>query len=334
MRPRVLLTAPIWLASLLVGSSLAQDVRANVRADVRARELTIAAPPSLRALGRALTTKLAESGVTVAVQPLSTPAGDDVDVVLVTDPTRLDALLPATEAPDRLFFAADAMVLAYTKGGAFAKAVDDGTLWFKALAQDTFGFGRADPDNSVLGLRAMFVLQLAGTHYDDPNLALSVLRPGQAMPTEVLVRRLGEGSLDAALLYRSLATQAGTPHLELPVEINLGDPQTPAVYAEARVDLDGHVSRGAPIRLAAAARSRGGDGAAQALLQLLASADGKTLLEGMGYVVPPGLPRAERRVAQATRPHRVHRPARPPETTAAVGTNVESPLAGNPTVVR
>lgn len=292
MRLRRRLAAATWVTTLLVTGLLAPNVAAM--------ELTVAAPSSLRELVRALTTKLAEADVTLTAQPLATPAGDDVDVVLVTDPSRLDTLLPPAEAPDRLVFAADAMVLAYAKAGAFAKAVTDGTLWFEALARDTFGFGRGDPDTSLLGLRAMYVLQLAGAHYEDRNLALSVLRPGQAMPTEVLVRRLHAGTLDAALLYRSLATQAGAPHLELPVEINLGDPQTPALYAQASVDLDGRVNRGAPILLAAAARSGVENDAPRTLLRLLASPDGKTLLESTGYVVPPGLPRTEPRVAVAT----------------------------------
>ncbi|MDG2306286.1 MAG: substrate-binding domain-containing protein [Candidatus Binatia bacterium] len=268
-------------------------------------QVNVVYPSVLQPLVSKIALPFAEaSGVTIVGRAVSsaTDAPDTntrPDVVLSTDLWELRRALPVDRAPTDLVFAADAIVLAYAEESAFARAVKDGTLWFTALASEWLGFGRADPDESALGLRTLFVLQLASRHYDHPDLALKVLRPGQTMPAEVLVRRLSASTLDAALLYRSLATRAGLPRLDLPIEINLGDPERAGLYAEASIDLDGHVRRGAPILLAATALegSPGASGAAK-LLAFLASPDAAKLLTAAGYVVPPGLPRETDRRAK------------------------------------
>lgn len=257
----------------------------------QAAGLQIAAPAALRGLATKLAAALPETGSGAAeTRALTAPLPKDVDVVLTTDPRELDRALPSEQAGTALGFASDAMVLAYAPEGPLARAAAAGTPWFETLAANPFSFGRGDPDRSLLGLRSMLVLQLAGEHYEDPNLAIAILRPGQAMPTEVLLRRLQSSTLDAALVYRALATQAGVPYLALPAPINLGDPGRGDDYAAASVDLDGRVTRGAPIVLLAAARDEAPHPEAKVLLDFLASGAGKKLVEAEGYVVPPDLP--------------------------------------------
>lgn len=284
----------------------------------RAEGLTVATPPALRALATRLSTHGAQEGrPPFVLRTLGDSVEDGVDVVLLTDAQRLERLLPPPNAAAVLAFAADAMVLAYDAESPITAALEDGTLWFEALAERPIDFGRGDPDTSPLGLRALFVLQLAGVHYEDPDLALRVLRPGQGMPTDVLVGRLQKKTLGAGLLYRALAHQSGLRHLELPIEINLGDPERAGVYREASADVDGEVSRGAPIILFAAipgGASRVKE--AQALLALLRSEQGQKLVEEAGYVVPPGLPRVDR--------------AAPPDAPANAKANATSPASESP----
>ena len=252
---------------------------------------------SLHSLAGRLARTLQESSgldVQIRLLPSGSAAIGDVDVVLTTDAR--GARRDATVFDERsLAFGADAMVLAYARTGRFADAIAEGTPWFEALAAETTRFGRGDPE-SPLGLRALFVLDLAGRHYGNPHLALEILRPGQGMPGDVLVRRLEAATLDAALVYRSQATRAGLAHLDLPDDIDLGDPGREGVYAEATVDLDGKTRRGAPIVLVALTPKAPGRAARAApLLDLLQSDDAAPLLEREGYVVPPGLPRRSAR---------------------------------------
>ncbi len=252
--------------------------------------MTVGVSTSLRSLAGRLAMALKESpGVEVQIRLLAADAAvlDDVDVVLTTDPGGPPS---GGKGFDELRFGADAMVLAYGRTGTFADAIADGTPWFEALAGETTRFGRGDPE-SPLGLRALFVLDLAGRHYGNPDLAIDILRPGQGMPGDVLVRRLEEATLDAALVYRSQALRADLAHLELPDDIDLGDPGREGVYAQATVDLDGRARRGAPIVLVALTPSAPASASRAApLLDLLDSETAGPLLESEGYVVPPGLP--------------------------------------------
>lgn len=252
--------------------------------------MTVGVSPSLRSLANRLATALDEApGVQMQSRVLASDAAasDDVDVVLTTDAA--GARRGGNDVAE-VRFGADAMVLAYGRTGRFADAIADGAPWFEALARETTRFGRGDPE-TPLGLRALFVLELAGRYYGNPDLAIEILRPGQGMPGDVLVRRLEEATLDAALVYRSQASRAGLAHLELPDDIDLGDPGREAVYAKATVDLDGRTRRGAPIVLVALTPNAPTDATRAApLLDLLGSSAAGPLLRSEGYVVPPGLP--------------------------------------------
>ncbi len=277
-------------------------------------EVSVLHPPSLGPLVAKISEAFADvSGIQIVgreADGLLTPPRAGTDVVLATDLETLRRSMPNVGAPSVLVFASDAMVIAYPEGSPLAGTDAVADTWFGTLARDTRGLGRGDPDTSPLGLRGLFVLDLAGRHYGDPALALSILRPGQAMPVPVLVRRLQESTLSAALLYRSLATRAGLGRLDLPNEIDLGDPAQADTYAQARVDLDGHVYRGAPILLGAAALPASANlaGAAR-LLEFLESPDAGHLLRAQGFVIPPGLP--ARRVLALAPPPITGRPPGP-----------------------
>lgn len=231
--------------------------------------LTLAAPTGLRGVALALAPVLQErTGLEVelgttdqAELVLSRPPGDeprpDGGVVLGFDPVVL------ARRPDLV----------------------PGPVWFEDAAADGFRLGRGDPDESALGIHGLLVLQLASRHYSRPDLLLDLFRPGQTMPDAVLLRRLQAGSLDVALVYRSQAIEADLPFAALPREIDLGSEKHAATYAEANLDLDGVVHRGAPIRVLARPREPGSDDAARAL-EALASGRPDAALEKLGLSVP------------------------------------------------
>jgi len=297
-------------AALLAGTFLAPAL-ARAGGDEVSVVYRTTLGPVVESLAPAFAEKTGTTIVGRAVDSLDERSAIDgglaADVVLTTDP---DVLARDAAAP--VVFATDAMVIAYAAGGSFAAATKADTPWFEALEEKPLLFGRPDPDDDDLGLRALFVLQLASRHYDAPDLVLRLLRPGQTMPTAVLVQRLRQSSLDAALLPRSVAIEAGLPVFDLPIEINLGDPGRAAAYAEARVDLDGEVHRGTPILLAAAPLAHGPQArSTRDLLDFLTSPQARELLSARGFGIPLGRP-----------------------TRRDVATDVDPPLGGNADVIR
>jgi molybdate/tungstate transport system substrate-binding protein len=222
---------------------------------------------------------------------LETRDGKPVDLVLTTDPELLNQKLRREQAPRYEVFAANAMVVAYRRDGAYAKSIAAGTPWFEALRAPGVHLGRLDPALDPLGARAVFVLQLAREYYGSANLDAQILRPEQIVPAADLIPRLRSGALDAAFAYRSQAVEADLGLLDLPIEINLADPGRRGVYERASIKIGKAVQHGGPIVLAAAVLAKSPRRAeAQRFVDFLSSAPARPLLDGEGYVVLPGFP--------------------------------------------
>jgi len=227
----------------------------------------------------------------LAEMRLTTASGAPADVAIVTDPELLGEKATAAQAPYYVVFAADAMVVAYRGDSTYAKAIASGMPWFDALRAGGVRFGRLDPDLHPLGMRAIFVLQLARRYYESGDLAAQLLRPDQIVPATDLVPRLQRGALDAALLYRSQAVEAGLSLLDLPVEINLSDPGRRGVYDEASLEVHGNLQRGAPLVVAAVPLAPAPHPAvALRFVDFLTSGRGRRIFEDSGFVTLPGFP--------------------------------------------
>lgn len=169
------------------------------------------------------------------------------DTVLFTDP--LDARWYAS-------FATNDLVVAYadTPGGRRVATAD---RWFEPLVDGDAQLGRMDPEVAPLGYRTRYALQLAADYYGRPGLADDVLAPDQLYPETSLVAALETGDIDAAILYRSMATQQGFDVVDLPAPINLGSPAYVDDYASVGYDLpDGPTVRGDVIEYGATLRHR------------------------------------------------------------------------------
>jgi len=227
----------------------------------------------------------------LAALRLVTKSGEGADVAVVTDPEIFNAKATSKEVPYYLVFAANAMVVGYRTDSPYGRAIAAGKPWFEALRVGGVRFARLDPALDPLGYRAIFVLQLARRYYDTADLQVQILRPDQIVPASDLLPKLQRGEFDVALLYRSQAVEAGLAILELPIEINLGDPGRRGVYAEASLDVKGDLVRGAPLVLAAAPLA-GAPHAAAALrfVDFLTSYPARRILDADGFVVLPDFP--------------------------------------------
>lgn len=181
----------------------------------------------------------------------------DPDIVSLADPALFGRIL---SAPWYAEFATNEIVLAYDAERPGGRLVGEAgsEAWFRPLINEQVSVGRTDPNLDPLGYRTLFTLELATAHYD---LAVPLHRriPERARvyPETQLLARFETGAIEAAFVYRSMAEERGYQYVDLPAEIDLGDPSRADRYARTEYELPNEtVIQGAPISYAATVRHR------------------------------------------------------------------------------
>jgi molybdate/tungstate transport system substrate-binding protein len=135
--------------------------------------------------------------------------------------------------------AASQLVLAYNPQSKFAAKFQDAaagrTPWYEVLETPGVRFGRGDPSIDPKGYRTLFMFSLAAKYYhrdDIPKLLGETMNPAQVFPEVALLARVESGQLDAGIFYKHEILVHHLPYLELPPQINLGDPQFSKLYAQ------------------------------------------------------------------------------------------------------
>jgi molybdate/tungstate transport system substrate-binding protein len=151
--------------------------------------------------------------------------------------------------------AASQLVLAYNPQSKFAAKFQDAAAghvpWYEVLGTPGLRFGRGDPSIDPKGYRTLFMFSLAAKYYhrdDIPKLLGDTMNPAQVFPEVALLARVESGQLDAGIFYKHEILVHHLPYLELPPQINLGDPQFSKLYAqESYTTKDEQRIPGAPI---------------------------------------------------------------------------------------
>jgi molybdate/tungstate transport system substrate-binding protein len=169
-------------------------------------------------------------------------------------------------------FAADQMVIAYTNSSTtnndYAKQVlanysaaeshpNTSRYWynfFKALSSGRLKLGISNPNSDPAGFRAWIVLEAAGYLYaNNSNMFVDSILSNHANYTASnaaqLVAPLTAGQINFLFIYRSSAIAKHLYYLELPPQINLGDPSYAAFYSKFNYTLATGVVEGSPIYL-------------------------------------------------------------------------------------
>lgn len=158
-------------------------------------------------------------------------------------------------APWFIVVGSSQLVLAYNPRSKFAAKFQDAAAhrlqWYEVLETPGVRFGRGDPNIDPKGYRTLFLFSLAGKYYhhdDIPRLLGDPENPAQVFPEVVLMARVESGQLDAGIFYKHEILAHNLPYLELPPEINLGDPRFHDRYAqESYTTATGQHVYGAPI---------------------------------------------------------------------------------------
>ena len=189
------------------------------------------------------------SGSRVAAKKVS-ELGRRADVVALADWRLFPQLLYPKHCRWFAKFAANRLVLAYTDKSYAADRVTSQN-WTEILKDKRTRWGHSDPDADPCGYRALLALQLAEKFYRKRGLYDLLLKHKRRVvrPKSVeLVVLLQAGELDYAFEYSSVAVQHKLRFVELPAEINLGDPMKAQFYRQVKLCLsDGTEVTGAPI---------------------------------------------------------------------------------------
>jgi molybdate/tungstate transport system substrate-binding protein len=232
-----------------------------------------------------------------------TELGKVPDVLAVADYSIIPKLLIPAHADWYATFATNALVLAFRNESPGGLEIANYN-WYQVLLRPGMRIGRSDPVLDPAGYRTLLVWQLAERYYRQPTLATLLkaasppryMRPKEADLTSLL--QLGE--LDYVWTYLSIARANGFRWLDLPAEINLGDPGMAATYAQARVVLPGATRapkdsvefRGEPIVYALTIpKSAPHPEVAEAFVRFALSTEGQRIIAeaGLTPAVPPAL---------------------------------------------
>lgn len=170
-----------------------------------------------------------------------TELGKPCDIMASADYQVIDELLIPGYAAWNIGFATNEIVIAFTPRSRYSEDISDSN-WTDILLRDNVFYGRSDPDSDPCGYRTLMTLKLAEEWYGIPGLAERFSQKDRSFirPKEIdLTALLETGAVDYVFQYKSVAVQHGQKFLELPAEINLGDPEFSERYRSVSVDVAG-----------------------------------------------------------------------------------------------
>ena len=164
------------------------------------------------------------------------------DLLLLADADVFPRLLSPRYTSWFAEFARNRMVVAYTPKSKHASDITSAN-WYDVLRRNDVEVGRTDPDAAPVGYRTLLMLQLAERQYRKPGLAraLEDNAPKRNMRANAaeLAALLAAGELDYIYDYQSVAESNGFQFVQLPAEIDLGDPNRAAAYRDVTVTVRG-----------------------------------------------------------------------------------------------
>ncbi len=149
------------------------------------------------------------------------------DIMASADYQIIDEMLIPGFAGWNLGFATNEIVIAYTEKSK-ASGLINSNNWIELLLRDDIIYGRSDPDSDPCGYRTLLALKLGEKYYNQPELMKTFENKDRNFirPKETdLIALLETGALDYIFQYKSVAVQHSLKYLELPDEINLGNPK-------------------------------------------------------------------------------------------------------------
>lgn len=199
-----------------------------------------------------------------------TQLNKSADIMASADYGLIDKSLMPNYATWNLQYAKNELVIAYTDKSTNSSQINADN-WYQILAQDDVSFGIADPNSAPAGYRAVMMMQLANSHYNNStifddlivaNTAITseandtgfvISSPNNLDPSSKVQSRpnvrdtltlLESNSVDYAFVYKSDAQQAGgdIKYMELPEELKLSNTTFESTYSTIKLTQFSDVS--------------------------------------------------------------------------------------------
>jgi molybdate/tungstate transport system substrate-binding protein len=163
------------------------------------------------------------------------------DIIASADYFVIDQLIVPEYADWSIRFATNEIVIAYQQKARHSEEINSQN-WMDILLRDDVTYTRSDPDTDPCGYRSVLMFKLAEQFYSRPGLAeqlqskdLSFIRPKEVD----LIALIESNAADYMFQYKSVAIQHNMKYVELPDEINLGNPGMNDFYNKASLDVTG-----------------------------------------------------------------------------------------------
>jgi molybdate/tungstate transport system substrate-binding protein len=164
------------------------------------------------------------------------------DIVAVSDNFVINEILIPQYTSWSIRFATNEIVIAYQDKAKYASEISS-TNWMDILLRKDVIFARADPNADPCGYRTVMMFSLAEQYYGLPGFKDKMVskNTNYIRPKEVDLVGLIEGNvIDYMIQYKSVAIQHKLKFIELPKEINLGDPTKKDLYKSISMEIAGN----------------------------------------------------------------------------------------------
>lgn len=164
------------------------------------------------------------------------------DIIVVADHTLIPTYLVPKFVDRSTDFLTEQISIIAAENAKFGGEINSQN-WFEVLLRPGVEVGISDPQAAPIGYRTLMVWKLAEQHYKRPGLfdQLSAKVPKKNIrPNAAAIMPLVKtGELDYIFDYPSLARQHGLRVIDLPAEIDLGDPRLGDRYKAVSVEIPG-----------------------------------------------------------------------------------------------
>ena len=177
------------------------------------------------------------------------------DLMISADYKVISNLLIPGYADWIIKFATNQLSIVYNNESKFTDKINSDN-WYKLLIRNDVICGASNPNDDPCGYRTVLMLKLANSYYQIPDLYNIISAKGKMIirPKETdLIALLDANAIDYMFIYKSVAIQHKLKHIDLPDQINLGNPEYADFYRNATIQISGKTpgsfitQTGAPI---------------------------------------------------------------------------------------
>lgn len=204
-----------------------------------------------------------------------TQLNKSVDIMASADYGLIDSKLMPNYTSWNLQYARNELVIAYTNKSKYSNEIN-GQNWYQIFSKDNVTYGFSDPNSDPAGYRALMMMQLANSYYNNNNIFSSLVEnntaitstangtgyiinaPSSINPTSKVTIRpaatdlmplLQSGTLDYVIIYKSVAQQQNMSYVELPNELSLKNTSYSADYKKISLVQNNGTNQSKTIQL-------------------------------------------------------------------------------------